>query len=201
MATMGQSFKAAREKKRTSLSQAALKTHIKIQHLEAMERDDFSRMPAPIYARGFIRSYCDFLGLEPAAFLQEYSEKYGGTKRPAVPVDAKIIKTVPGDQPLPSSIGKNPDAAAHDTTEENGGSSPGRFSAPNLQTLAIGGLIVAAILVVIAIARFWPALQHDNREGSHVVEVKRPIAHSTLAVMREPPEPYVQITKTGAPVP
>ena len=30
-----------------------------------MERDDFSRMAAPIYAKGFIRLYAEYLGLDP----------------------------------------------------------------------------------------------------------------------------------------
>ncbi|HMO51292.1 MAG TPA: helix-turn-helix domain-containing protein [Kiritimatiellia bacterium] len=72
METMGQRFRAARERKRIPISRAAALTRIKVQHLEAMERDDFSQMPAPTYAKGFIRMYADFLGLDSAPLVQEY---------------------------------------------------------------------------------------------------------------------------------
>jgi hypothetical protein len=200
MATMGQNFKAAREKKRVSLSQAALKTYIKIQHLEAMERDDFSRMPAPIYARGFIRSYCEFLGIDSAPLLQEYNDRHGGSMRPPVPVDAKLIRAVPGEHPLPTAMGKgggehNPADAASDGRD----ATPGQPAVLNMRTLAIAGSIAGMMLLIVAAAKFWPAVQQENHGGSHVVEVKRPVARSSLAVMREPPVPYVDVIKQGAP--
>lgn len=204
MESMGQRFKAAREKKRVSLSQAALKTHIKIQHLEAMERDDFSRMPAPIYARGFIKSYCDFLGLDPAAFIREYNEQHGGAKRPAIPVDAKIIARAPGEQPLPTA--KSPEEveavlAGEATAPASGGAQ--RENGINLRMLAIAGAAAGALLLVIAAIKFWPGQSKQYRSfgDTHVVEVDRPAGRSALAIMREPPEPFVEINNGGARTP
>lgn len=78
MESIGQILRSARERKRISLATAAAKTRIKIQHLEMMERDDFSGMPAPMYARGFIRIYADFLGLDPLPLVQQYNALYAG---------------------------------------------------------------------------------------------------------------------------
>ena len=50
MATLGQILKEAREKKGVTASQAAAATRMKIQTVEALERDDFSRIAAPTYA-------------------------------------------------------------------------------------------------------------------------------------------------------
>jgi hypothetical protein len=69
---MGQKFRAAREKKKMNISRAAALTRIKVQHVEMMENDDFSKMPAPTYAKGFIRIYASFLGLDPVPLVQEY---------------------------------------------------------------------------------------------------------------------------------
>lgn len=80
MDSMGQRFKAAREKKRMPLSQAAAQTRIKLQYLELMEQDDFSRMPAPAYAKGFIRMYATFLNLDPVPLVQEYMDQHLGRK-------------------------------------------------------------------------------------------------------------------------
>lgn len=201
MDTMGQGFKAAREKKRVSLSQAALKTRIKVQHLEAMERDDFSRMPAPIYARGFIKTYCEFLGIDPRPLLEEYNQRHGGAKRPSLPADAKIIKHVPGEEPLPT--GPAPVAEGADAEgAAPGGSSGGRAFPVDLRTLAIGGLAIGVLLLVVAAVKFWPAAPaREARRADAIVEVDRPVAKSPLAVMREPPEPYLDIGGQGGRAP
>lgn len=87
MPTIGQQFKQAREKRPATVSQAAEATRIKYTQIEAMERDDFSRMGAPIYAKGFIRIYSEYLGLDPAPLLREYEE------RNAPPPDDKPVLT------------------------------------------------------------------------------------------------------------
>jgi len=85
METLGQKLRAAREKKRITLSKAAASTRIKIQNLEMMENDDFSKVPAPTYAKGFIRIYATFLGLDPAPLVQEYVDVHlnGPAGKPA----------------------------------------------------------------------------------------------------------------------
>ena len=82
MESMGQLLKTTRERKRLSLSYVAAQTHIKMQFLEMMERDDLSRMPAPMYAKGFIRLYANYLGLDPAPMVQEYMDVQAGRRRP-----------------------------------------------------------------------------------------------------------------------
>ena len=107
METIGQQFKAARERKRISLQVAAQKTKAKIQYLEAIERDDFGKMPAPVYARGFIRTYADFLGIDSVPLVKEYNERHGGQGRPpAPPPSARLVKPVydePPVQPAPQT--------------------------------------------------------------------------------------------------
>jgi transcriptional regulator with XRE-family HTH domain len=94
MASLGQQLRAARERKRKTLSQLAADTRVKVQLLEMMERDDFSGMPAPMYARGFLRIYADALGLDPAPLVEEYIALHQGKKKPA-PAPERARKTVP----------------------------------------------------------------------------------------------------------
>ena len=82
MATLGQILKEAREKKSATASQAAAATRMKIQTIEALERDDFSRIAAPMYARGFIKLYAEYLGLDPAPLIREYSDLHAPKARP-----------------------------------------------------------------------------------------------------------------------
>ena len=94
MASVGQKFKAAREKKKATLSQAAVVTRLKVQHLEAMERDDFGVIPAPAYARGFIKLYAEYLGLDPAPLVKEYVELYANKPRSTKPLEEARPKPV-----------------------------------------------------------------------------------------------------------
>ena len=66
----------------TSLSQARLargltledaehSTRISRRFLVALEEHDYSVFPAPIYARGFLRTYCRYLGVDPDEQLSE----------------------------------------------------------------------------------------------------------------------------------
>jgi transcriptional regulator with XRE-family HTH domain len=80
----GSTLRAAREEKGLSTSEIAQKTHMLIQHVEALEREDFSKIAAPIYGRGFVKLYCEAVGLDPRPFVQEFMDIYNGNKRPAI---------------------------------------------------------------------------------------------------------------------
>ena len=49
---------------------------MKVQIVEALERDDFSRMAAPIYVKGFIKIYAGHLGLDPQPLIDDYLERH-----------------------------------------------------------------------------------------------------------------------------
>jgi len=82
MATIGEQFKAAREKKGVTPSQAAAATRMKVQHIESMERSDFSRMAAPAYAKGFIRLYAEYLNIPADPLIALYLEQHADQMRP-----------------------------------------------------------------------------------------------------------------------
>jgi len=63
MPTIGEQLKQARESLHLSIPQAVQATRIRSYYLEAMEADDFSAMPSAAQARGFLRSYADYLSL------------------------------------------------------------------------------------------------------------------------------------------
>ena len=74
--TMGAYLRAARTEQRVSLERAAQDTKIKADFLMRMESDEFDFI-APAYARGFLRSYARFLGLDDAPFLEEFDRRFG----------------------------------------------------------------------------------------------------------------------------
>ena len=84
MATLGQQLKAAREAKGVSESEAgsAIKTLTRL--IVGMEADDFSLMPAPTYAKGFIRLYAKYLGLDPVPLVAEYLKTHHTGPQPLI---------------------------------------------------------------------------------------------------------------------
>jgi len=73
MESVGQKLKTAREHKQMSISDVVSSTKINSQIIEAIERDDFNSIPAPVYARGFIKLYAQCVEIDPAPLLQAYN--------------------------------------------------------------------------------------------------------------------------------
>lgn len=73
-AEIGRQLAAAREEQGISLNQAAEETRIRPQYLAAMEAGDFDALPDYVVARGFLRSYASFLGLDPEPLVQAFRE-------------------------------------------------------------------------------------------------------------------------------
>jgi cytoskeletal protein RodZ len=64
MAALGDEFRSAREARGLTLSDVAEQIHIRSVYLNAIETDDWGSIGAPVYVRGFIRTYARFLALD-----------------------------------------------------------------------------------------------------------------------------------------
>ena len=69
--TIGQRLKKAREYRNLTFEKVEEATHIRSQFLQALEADDFSAMPSPVQARGFLRNYAQYLGLDLDQIIEE----------------------------------------------------------------------------------------------------------------------------------
>ncbi len=69
--TLGQKLKQEREEQRLTLEKASEATRIRAPYLQALEADDLSAMPSPVQARGFLRNYAEYLGLNIEQLLDE----------------------------------------------------------------------------------------------------------------------------------
>jgi cytoskeletal protein RodZ len=65
MPSLGESLRAARERRGVSIDQAAEATKIRRRYLVALERDDLAALPGGTYRRVFVRTYSAYLGLDP----------------------------------------------------------------------------------------------------------------------------------------
>ena len=69
---LGTRLRRAREQRGVSLRQIATSTKISVSMLEALERNDFSRLPGGIFGRAFVRSYAQEVGLDPEETVQAF---------------------------------------------------------------------------------------------------------------------------------
>jgi len=77
--TVGEIFLEARKKAGLSLEDVSEETKIPRAMLEHIETDNFDAMPAKVYARGFIKSYAQMLGLDTEYILNKYEVQTGQT--------------------------------------------------------------------------------------------------------------------------
>lgn len=68
----GDRLRETRETRGLSLESAADATRIARRHLVALERSDLAALPAGPFAKGYIRAYAEFLGIDPRPILDAY---------------------------------------------------------------------------------------------------------------------------------
>jgi len=74
MATsIGEKLRLARETRGIALRAISEQTRISMRYLEAIEADDYRRLPGGIFNRSFIRAYAKQIGYDEQQALEEYS--------------------------------------------------------------------------------------------------------------------------------
>jgi cytoskeletal protein RodZ len=90
---IGRALEKARIRRGKSLEEASRDTMLRIEYLHSLETEDFESLGGEVYARGFLRSYARYLGLDPDKVLTVYARAYG---RPApVPLTVESAPGVP----------------------------------------------------------------------------------------------------------
>lgn len=85
MGEIGSRLVRAREARGLTLEDAERDTRISRRYLEALESEQFEVIPAPVYARGFLRSYSQYLGMDPQELLTLFPR---GDEPPGQPATA-----------------------------------------------------------------------------------------------------------------
>src|SRR5258706_2441633 len=72
----GARMRHAREQRGISLRQIANATKISVSQLEALERNDISRLPGGIFSRAFVRSYAAEVGVDPEQTVRDFLSQF-----------------------------------------------------------------------------------------------------------------------------
>jgi cytoskeletal protein RodZ len=86
----GEQLKRERELRGVSLEEVATATRIAPRFLEALENEQWDKLPGGVFNRGFIRAVARYLGLDEDNLVSEYALQTKGRTDPGVVPDAPI---------------------------------------------------------------------------------------------------------------
>lgn len=98
MEALGSYLKEVRENANLSIDKVVEETHIVRKFIEAIELDEFSMFPGEAYLKGFLRTYSEYLGLNPDDVVKRY-EKIKIAEEPT-PIEQLIPKPKFNFKPL-----------------------------------------------------------------------------------------------------
>jgi cytoskeletal protein RodZ len=103
MESIGETLREARRNKRASLEDVSRATRIKIEILEQLEADEFDRLAAPTYTKGFLKLYAEYLGLDSQSVTDAYLRSQGGLRRQGLQMETEktFRARKPGELQLP----------------------------------------------------------------------------------------------------
>ena len=81
MSTVAEKLRQARETQNLTVHQVADITKIRTDHIRALEQGDFNVFPAPVYIRGFVRTYATLLKLDVPETMAALDAELGRTEK------------------------------------------------------------------------------------------------------------------------
>jgi len=85
MPTVAEQLRAAREARKLSVNEVAEITKIRTDHIRALEEGNFDVFVAPVYIRGFARTYATLLKLDVPQVIKSLDVELGKTEKFAEP--------------------------------------------------------------------------------------------------------------------
>jgi cytoskeleton protein RodZ len=98
---LGERFRAAREARGLSLSDVADQIRIRSVYLAALEDESWNAIGAPVYIRGFLRTYARFLGIDPEEAVAAFNRTLPQPPPPSASAREARRETT---SPLPASL-------------------------------------------------------------------------------------------------
>jgi transcriptional regulator with XRE-family HTH domain len=180
LASFGEELRREREIRGISLKEISDATKISKRFLEALERNDHSTLPAPVFTRGFVREYARYVGLNAEDMVNRYNF--------AASNDDRIEK--------PPQIERYPAQPVRDITPKPKAKRgiPPAYARVNRSLIAIFVIVLALSSVV------WYAVQHKLLAERETAGAELPVTTAAKPVALPPaaapaPAPVVDDSK------
>jgi len=76
MPSIGETLREARMRQRLDISDVEAGTKIRAKYLRALENEDFGMLPGSTFVKSFLRTYAEFLHLDPHVLVEEYRAQH-----------------------------------------------------------------------------------------------------------------------------
>src|SRR5512145_1618566 len=76
MADIGSLLRETRIRIKIDITTVEDATKIRAKYLRALENEEWGLLPGPTYVKTFLRTYAQFLGLDPHLLVEEYSARF-----------------------------------------------------------------------------------------------------------------------------
>lgn len=163
-ASFGIWLRRQREAREVGLREIAERTKISLRYLEALEENRFALLPAPVFARGFLREYARYVGLNPDEVVNHFLAAQGLDGREMV---------AGSDGPSPSG----PSLSVSRSSAAGGGWKRWLFL----------GLATTALLGVVALAAWLADQRRTHPPETKGIPVSPAVAAPAQAPQTAPP--------------
>jgi hypothetical protein len=89
MADIGSLLRETRIRNKIDITTVEEATKIRAKYLRALENEEWILLPGPTYVKTFLRTYAQFLGLDPHLLVEEYSARFEEPEELEVPAFAR----------------------------------------------------------------------------------------------------------------
>jgi cytoskeleton protein RodZ len=168
MAEIGATLREARMRARIDITEVERRTKIRAKYLRAIENEEWELLPGPVYAKSFLRTYGDFLGLDSRMLVDEFRRRYEG------PSDHEL-------QPIAS------------LTRERERASRG----PLLSSWMVIALVLVAVVGILFAVGTLSGKNSQTTTGAHVGKPHRR-RHRAVTVPVKPKMVKLQLVPTGS---
>jgi cytoskeletal protein RodZ len=177
---IGSTLREARMRERIDISEVEAQTKIRAKYLRAIENEEWDLLPGLVYAKSFLRTYGDYLGLDSRMLLDEFRRRYEHPSdhdvRPMGSIAARDRDRDRDRRPRPSRI-------------------------PSWVPIAVVVIVILAVLYVVgrgtqsSSSNSSPATSATHRPHHHHATPTTSVAHSlpTTATLRLVPTGAVYV--------
>jgi cytoskeletal protein RodZ len=76
MPEIGETLREARMRRRIDMTEVEAATKIRAKYLRALENEEWDLLPGPTFVKTFLRTYAEYLELDPRRLVEEYRQRY-----------------------------------------------------------------------------------------------------------------------------
>ena len=146
MESIGQTLREARHAKTASLEDVARATKIKIEILERLESDEFDQLAAPMYTKGFLKLYSEYLGLDSQTIVDSYLRSQGGLRRQGLQIESEAAKRA---------------------------RKPPELKLPTRNVVRVVATLTVVVILALIVRHFWSRHSHPKTQASQPAQEQK----------------------------